>query len=747
MKECNNKQFGKMLEAYELGMLGDDDRQAFELHLYTCEYCFDKVREFEKASLHIRENRNVQKSIREMSERSSDEKEIRVRRKWRSLVPTTAIAVIILFLLVIKPWDIQIQPDLRAFAENRLTIFYFENTIDPEDEQELGNIITNLLITDLAESKYLQVLSSQRLADIIQLMEFTDSVPIDQSLLSSVAKKADARWILYGSILQMEPNIVLTSQIIDAKSGNIISSQKVSGRKTDDLFDVVDLLSVEIKNDLSLPDEALDEADPMISDITTHSPKAYWYYLEGVDNFQKMYREKAIKNFEKALEYDSTFAMVYYFLANLKDKDMLAKAKEYMDNSSTISRYYIKAVDAFQKNDYELCEKLLNELIELYPEEKYAYFRRANLYVNSGDYEKALESLRQAVQIDPLYKLAYNQLVYIYSTIDDFENALWAIDKYIEIAPDEANPYDTRGDLYAANGMIANAIDNYLKALEVESDFQAPLFSLGLMYLYQNEYQKADSCFTVLINYDDRSVKRSAALYRTYILVRQGKFNDALEALDRLCEEYTILCYNYHFIRAQIYWGLKEWESAINEIESTVQLYSEVFPDDKVSYRYMYAQILAEGGKIDMANELANELKIQDKTSEKLYYQYALGAIEMAKNNYSQSSMYFINVEKGDSRFFIQYLLAKSYLFFDRTDEAIEEFEKIVVEYTFDRAYFVMWSVDIHYYLGMAYENAGDFEKAIRNYEIFLDVWGNADCELIELNDARQRLIHLKSRT
>lgn len=751
MKECCDKRFEKLLEAYELDMLSESEKQAFEEHLYECEFCFNKVRQFEKAAFFIRKNPEVKKAVQSISERPITDRPQPERgrlfftfgKKWKPIISTSAVAVIILIVLIFKPWDIQIRPDLSAYAENRLTIMYFENIADPGDSLKLEQIITNLLITDFSESQYIQVLSGQRLNDIISMLNFEDSGLTGQDIMWETARKAKSKWIITGNILQTTPKIELSSQLIEVSSGNSIASQRVSGEPGEDIFRLVDKLSEQIKNDFMSLFDILDEADHLVSDFTTHSPIAYRYYLEGIEYSNKFYNDKAIASFEKALVYDSTFAMAYYYLANLKNTELIYKALEYADSTSRKDRFYIKAYESSLSGNYTRTKELLSELINRYPDEKYAYFLMANLEYGFGNYLDAVISLNMAVQLDPLYKLAYNQLVYAYSAIDDFEKALWAIDKYISIAPDEANPYDTKADLYAANGMINNAIETYHTALKIKPDYYLSLSKLGLMYLYKNEFEKADSCFRVLIEIGNESIKRQAGLLLVYIETRTGNFKNALELLSDYSRECQKNCYTYHFITNQIYRELGDWQRAISEMDTTVRLYSSEFPDDRTSYRYMYAQVLAEGGKIDSALELSGQLKNYDKTSELLYYHYALGAVEMGRHNYSQASEHFSIVEKGDARFFIRYMLAKSYLYSGQTDKAIEIFEKIVREYTASRAYFVMWSVDVHYYLGLAYEEAGYKEKAAEQYRIFLNLWEKADFQIELIDDARTRLTRI----
>jgi hypothetical protein len=47
--------------------------------------------------------------------------------------------------------------------------------------------------------------------------------------------------------------------------------------------------------------------------------------------------------------------------------------------------------------------------------------------------------------------------------------------------------------------------------------------------------------------------------------------------------------------------------------------------------------------------------------------------------------------------------------------------------------------------LGKIYEEKGWKGKAIENYERFLNLWTNAEIGFVEVDDARERLVGLKS--
>ena len=117
-------------------------------------------------------------------------------------------------------------------------------------------------------------------------------------------------------ILQVNPTIIITSQLIDVGTGSVLTSQRINGDKGDKIFSLIDRLSRVVKNDLSLPPEALTEPDPQVADVTTSSVDAYRHYLEGMENRFKQYDNEAEKSFRKALEFDSTLAMAYFWLVD-----------------------------------------------------------------------------------------------------------------------------------------------------------------------------------------------------------------------------------------------------------------------------------------------------------------------------------------------------------------------------------------------------------------------------------------------
>jgi tetratricopeptide (TPR) repeat protein len=562
-----------------------------------------------------------------------------------------------------------------------------------------------------------------------------------------------------GSILQVEPRIEITTQLVDVGTGEIKASQRITGEKAEDVFSLVDKLSVKIKKDLYLPAQAQKEENSKVADVTTHSQEAYRYYLEGVEYGNKLYNTEAEKSFKKALDLDSTFAMAYYQLSRVitrasEYKKMIAKAVEYSDKVSQKEKYYIKNLEASISGNNTQAIKELQKIIERYPEEKEAFLEIGWLYhYRLRQYEEAVRSYLKAIEIDPLYKVAYNSLAYTYNELGDFEKSIWAINKYISLAPNEANPYDTRADLYAYNGKIDQAIESYKKALEIKPDFYMSLAKLGHMYLFKKEYAKAESCYQKLCSSSDKDTRSAGRSYLAYIPAYQGKLDDALQVLDdgigadRMEQAEGVQNVNKHNLKARIYNEKKNLNLALKEIEKCLEIYRRISPDDKVGYRASYAYLLAENKDFTKAEEVAKALKKdygeKDQTLMPDYW-FVVGIIELAKGNLEASITNLEKAAKSSPDIGYHFILAKAYLQAGRLDEAVAELEKALSRYDDDRVWATTMAVKAYYLLGLAYEKSGWNKKAIEKYEEFLDIWKDADPGIPEVQDAKERLAKLR---
>jgi tetratricopeptide (TPR) repeat protein len=601
------------------------------------------------------------------------------------------------------------------------------------------------------------VVSRQRLYDILRLLGKEDLKIINRTVATQVAEKAGVRWILTGELLRTEPDITITSDISEAETGEIVASQRITADTDEEIFAVVDRLSAKIREDLSLPAAARTERDRPVAEVTTHSPEAYRYFMEGFDYENRFYEKQAAESYKKAIEFDSTFAMAYYRLAYVghwqHKKERIAKAVEYLDKASWKEKHYIRAAAA-GADDTTTFFKELRKIVERDPDDKDAVTQIGVNYYGAGHYATAIRYLERAIEIDPLYKSAYNSLAYAYHSAGSPDKAVWAINKYIDLAPDEHNPYDTRGDLYREDGRLEEAAESYVKANTIRQDWWDSLLKLGYTYLYLGEYGKADSCFRRLASSDDEDWRTDGRTWLARAKVYQGKFEEALAMLDdglaadRMDKAPEWGKVRKQHLKAKIHMHRHDPVTALREFEIYMEMYQKENPDDKFWPLSGYAMFLANTGDFEKAGQVAEE--IEKNISEEWHsneYSYTLGYIERARGNYEEARIHFEKIPEEDRGFSSSCRLGHCYLELERLEEAVACFEKVLSIYSGGRAWAGAELVKAYYLLGMCYEKSGWNKRAIEQYETFLDIWRDADSGIPEVEDARQRLAGLKAET
>ncbi|MFQ5512013.1 MAG: protein kinase [Candidatus Krumholzibacteriia bacterium] len=684
------------------------------------------------------------------------------RRLRGLLVPAALVFAAVAAVLVLKPFRFEISSDRRAVAgENTLAIMYFDNLVDPADKQRLGEIATNLLITDLSESGLLRVLSSQRLYDILKIEGREGEKSLDRDTATRVATRAGASQMLLGSILQVDPHIVMTSQIVDVRSGDVLGSQRATGRPGETIFALVDRLTGEIRGDLDLSSEEAGGPDLPVADVTTHSTEAYKEYLDGVAQANKLYSQEAKKCFRKAIEADTTFAMAYRALAGSSQslaerKAAIAKAVQYSDRCSKKEKLYIKSTAAIAESRFDEAIALLNQLLEQFPDEKNAHKTLGEIYGGKRESDKAIACLRKAIEIDPMDKLSYNTLAYQYQEVGDLENSLWAINHYIKLAPGEPNPYDTRGDLYAFSGKTAEAIASYGKAVEIKPDFYASTRKMGHLYTLTGEYDKARKEYVKLLSMGDAAVRSRGLMSLAIIPLYRGKLDEALEALqhgiaaDRL-EGFGGVPHLRKFIMLmQVYIEKENFEAAeaaYHEMESVMR---GIDPTRMAALRPVLIGLMGEKGDFARAGQLLGELEAEIEQTDAAFrplLSFSRGYIEFKKGNAAAAIDDLESGTRAIPSFSSRYVLAQAYLEAGRLPEAVEALEGLLGRYSEDRVRDAILSVKAGYTLGLAYEKSGWRDRAIRRYEEFLDIWKDADPGTARIDDARERLEKLRSRS
>jgi TolB-like protein len=232
----------------------------------------------------------------------------RQNRSHRRLLVWAAVSVLIVAVAI--GWGLP-RVARPSRASSGLAVLPFENMVDPQDRSRLGPVIGSLLITAVVEAHADSVPSSERILDIMNGLGRVGG-PMDRSLARAVAQRANARRIVTGSILRMDPAVVVTAEVSETASGQIVDAARIDGVPGQSVFDVASALGCRIAHALA-PAPVATVSSPTRG-RGTNDLLADQSYVNGLERLARGEIKQARQSFSAALERDSSFQQASYQL-------------------------------------------------------------------------------------------------------------------------------------------------------------------------------------------------------------------------------------------------------------------------------------------------------------------------------------------------------------------------------------------------------------------------------------------------
>jgi hypothetical protein len=136
MSECIVPQYRDMLHAWELGMLPEDERQSFELHLLECDDCSEEAKQFLSATRMLVHDPEFRPSADELAEnKSADKDKSSSFRKNLTRLLLVAAAILVVAIPVYK-WTL--MPSSESVQVQQLKLVPMRNGGENTIRHDLG---------------------------------------------------------------------------------------------------------------------------------------------------------------------------------------------------------------------------------------------------------------------------------------------------------------------------------------------------------------------------------------------------------------------------------------------------------------------------------------------------------------------------------------------------------------------------------------------------------------------------------
>ena len=672
--------------------------------------------------------------------------------------------------------------------ENSLAVLVIDNISNPEDPQRLTEMIKELLITDLSQSKTLRVVGSQRLYDLAKQFGNGDGSLINRDNATEIAREARAQWMLTGRLTQLGDKMVLTTQIENVRDGKILDAQRADGT---DLFDIIDQLSKEIRDDLGVFASA-EESDSPVEEMTTNSPEAYKLYVDGLAAFRESNFTESELFLIRAVEIDSTFSQALLYLAMSQgwiESPPYPKARANLTilkrNSKGLhleEAYIVDALYGIVFNDLELTLSTTGSLLKESPDNKWGHYFRAEalFHDGDGDFIEVLEPLEKVLYLDPEFKMAYIHLFDVYQIERFYDRGIVLASRFLQKFPDNYLGYYALGRFYNGNNEKTLARSSYEKAIELnpeftragfdyfeflisESDIDAALDLLGKMEnneSYTNVLPRVwdayADVYTAIEQYDKayEAYEKSAALASSDFLkgmtlreyakldILLGKVTTGIRKMSKSVSLITGPVNNFS-TREEIVITLiihGEYDMALSLTDS-MNNYS-ISAEWKLYQGYLKGLIYLRSGNeksaINIAADLQDLILNENRRIRNKHMLNVFNAeIHAAAGDYQKALGEYGHIPEDEGLLLKSELLRKLKHF----QEALEVTEQMQKPERFE--YFFEFPL-AYYQRGLIYEEMGNTELAVKNYEKLLELWKDGDKKLPIRLDAQKRLSSLK---
>jgi tetratricopeptide (TPR) repeat protein len=301
------------------------------------------------------------------------------------------------------------------------------------------------------------------------------------------------------------------------------------------------------------------------------------YFCRGTALFYKTEYNKAIAEYDKAIEFMPDYDSAYY-------------------NRGWAYRHV---------GDYDRAIADYTKAIQLKPDNGSAYINRGAAYEYKGDYNNAVKDASTAIQLMPNYALGYHNRGHAYYLLRNYVDALKDFDQAIQLKPDYAEAYFGRGNVHDDLGDHDSAVKDFNEAIRLKPDYAEAYVNRGVAYYNMGDYGRAIENYDTAIQLEPNDA--NAYNSRGYTYYTMGNYDQAIQDLNeaiKLNPGYGTAFHN----RGLTYYESGDYDSAIDDFTKVL----EIAPNNVLAY---YNRGRAEDKKGDHRLAIADFKKVLELTS------------------------------------------------------------------------------------------------------------------------------------
>lgn len=530
----------------------------------------------------------------------SDKKKHRAHENVSAWKSTTFVSILIIIALL--AFNI-VKGSVGTYKIKRMdktiAVLPFTNMSDGNEHPSFGDAITDEIILQLQKIEKFTVRS---FTSVLQYKEMDKSVPV-------IARELEANFIVEGSVQIFEDRFRIRVQLVNAIKDyhlwgdtyegewkDIFTVQPEVAKKIADNLKTV-LTSDEIRRIEKHPTDNASAYSEYLSGKQI-GDEARYFFLRGIKYTDSTSFENAIRSYDQAIRYDSSFALAYakrailytwsYYIGS-RDTDKIRKCREDIKMAMKLDPELpeVKIADGFYYyyclNDYAEALKHFKEASDLEPENWEPFFYMALVHRRFGNWTVSQSLMNKVLKYNPNDALVLTNIGLSYDYLRKYDSALVFHNKAIKILPQWESPYVNKIEtLLRKDGTTSDA--RYVMNSAIKETGKSFLKLNTIIDIYDRKYREAldqveanleriiPSDKTFLNSYTGKLIECGMInYYMNNVSASRKYFSSAVDALPEEIQKMPGNDENY--IKLGIaYAGLKNREKAVEAGERALAL-------------------------------------------------------------------------------------------------------------------------------------------------------------------------------
>ena len=707
------------------------------------------------------------------------------RPSWR-LVAGGLVLVIAVVAIGVVMWPrlrgTPPPPPLTPSGKPSVAVLYFQNNTGSPQLDWLRTGLTDMVVTDLSQSPDTNVLSTDRLYQILAYLKRQNDPVVSFDTVREVARLAGVQHVLTGNYIKAGETIRINVTLQDVTSGRILTAEHLEAANESQLFPTVDSLTRRLQTHLAstvtsgAPTDLLKAPGASgeggtsglyrtLQDVTTSSVDAYRVYAQGVSLLESGQPRQAEPLLLKAIAIDPDFALAMVRLAavenNLRRLDKSAEYAEqalaHSDRLSLRDRYYIEGFR--YSRDEETEERgaaAYEKLLALDPQHYSGTHNLANLYFDAGRFEDSArlgEQLRRNAVVLPI---SLNNLAFSYASLGDLPKAQAVLDDYMGRFPGNADGHRNFGGVMITFAKPAEAAAAFDKADAIDGGDPTSASDRWAIAVLQDRWGDAEAATAAEVRAADPFTAYSSIQTHAVRELYRGKTGAALTVFDKATSVVATagptLDALLKLTEARTLLALGEPRPALALAELSRKAPGQAFLTPIGLSRYYMAVALTRLGRDAEARgpigEIAARAAVGFSPIEQRRAHQLAGVLALDRRDTATAIDELRQAEAllpprsnwgpPPTQPEVWFALGSAYLAARNDAEAEKRFSRLVEGA--ERVTFPIEYVRSLYFLGQIAERRGEVDKARDYYRRFLTYWGDGDIDRDKVAEARKKI-------